>query len=121
MEVNAELLYELVTEAVSDALEKEAGGGAIRISNRLSEGSVIFRDPNGKDVKVVPARTVFKKITSLREKMRVLEQRVNNHPALSDKEKAELQVYITRCYGSMTTFNFLFRDDKDQFKGSSSS
>ena len=120
MEVNTELLYDLVNEAVSQALEKEAGGGDVRISNRMSEGEVIFRDPSGKDVKVIPARTLFKKVTSVREKLRVMEQRVNNHPGMTDKERAEMQTYITRCYGSLTTFNFLFRDPKQGFSGNKS-
>jgi len=119
VDVNVELLYDLVNEAVTEALEAQAGGGEIRISNRLSEGEVIFRDPSGKDVKVMPARTFFKKVTSVREKLRVMEQRINNHPGLTDKDKVELQVYLTRCYGSLTTFNFLFREAKEGFKGSS--
>jgi hypothetical protein len=117
--MDADELYDLVHEAVKQALEEEAGGGDARISNRLSEGEVIFRDPNGKDAKVIPARAFFKKVTSIREKLRVLEQRINNHPGLTNKERVELQTYVTRCYGSLTTFNFLFRDPKDQFKGAS--
>ncbi len=115
--METEVLYDLVHEAVKQALEEEAGGGGVRISRRLSEGEVIFRDASGKDAKVIPARSFFKKVTSVREKLRVLEQRLNKHPGLSEKERAELQVYITRCYGSLTTFNFLFREPADHFRG----
>jgi hypothetical protein len=48
----------------------------------------------------------------------VLEQKLNNHDGLSPGDKAELQAYVTKCYGSLTTFNFLFRDEEDKFKGS---
>ena len=59
----------------------------------------------------------FKKITSVREKLRVLEQKINNHPRLAPEDKAEFQQLITRTYGSLTTFNFLFKEEQDKFVG----
>jgi hypothetical protein len=47
----------------------------------------------------------------------VLEQKVNAHPKLSDAEKVEMQGYVTKCYGSLTSFNLLFRDEQDKFVG----
>lgn len=120
MEEGEAELYELVIDAVRQALRDEAGGGDVRLASRMVGGQVLFRDGQGRTVKEIDSHTLFRKVTSVREKLRVLEQKLNNHPKLDDGDKAELQAYLTRCYGSLTTFNFLFRDDADKLKGTSS-
>jgi len=69
----------------------------------------------GTQAKDIPLEAFFKKLIGVREKLRVLEQKLNNHPSLSGEEKLDLQGYISRCYGSLTTFNVLFASKASYF------
>lgn len=108
-------LYELVYEATRSALKDAESGGEARLLRRFESGKIVFIDGQGREAKEVDVFTLFRKVTSVREKLRVLEQKLNNHGGLSGADKAEMQTYITRCYGSLTTFNFLFADERDKF------
>jgi hypothetical protein len=63
----------------------------------------------------IPIDALFKKVVSVRNQLRVLESKINGHDSLDDGHKIELQQYISRCYGSLTTFNILFKDKEDKF------
>jgi len=112
-------LYDLVYEAASRALTEADAVPDARILRRFEGGRILVEDMHGKTVKEIPIAQVFKKVTSVRDKLRVLESKVNGNGALDPSAKAELQGYITRAYGSLTTFNFLFASEADKFRGSS--
>jgi len=88
------------------------------IGDRWGGGQLVLKPGRaGTQEKTVPIEVFFRKIIAVRDRLRVLEQRINNHPKLTEGERVELQDYITRAYGSLTTFNVLFSDPEDRFVG----
>jgi hypothetical protein len=93
----------------------------VPLGEKWYKGTLIMKpfDPTLKP-KEVPIDVFFHKIVMLRDRLRVLEQRINAHKKLDDEDKVNMQQYITRIYGTLTTFNVLFKDKEDGFTGESS-
>ncbi len=91
---------------------------AVSIGDKWKNGVMILRagDKSLKENEV-PIEVFFNKIVMLRDRLRVMEQKINAHKVLTNEEKFDLQQYITRVYGSLTTFNVLFKHKGDQFEG----
>ena len=91
----------------------------IELGNKWEGGTLIIRPgKEGLQEKNIPIESFFHKIVMIRDRLRVLEQNINSNDKLSDEEKINLQQYITRAYGSLTTFNILFENKNDYFIGS---
>lgn len=90
----------------------------VPMSDKWKGGTMILKpiDPDLQS-KEVPIETFFHKIVMVRDRLRVMEQRINASKKMSDEEKVNLQQYITRIYGSLTTFNILFKYKENSFVG----
>ena len=105
-------------ETVLDRRLHDIAGELVPLGNRWQGGTLVLKPADeslqGKDL---PIETFFHKIVMLRDRLRLIEQKVNAHKGLSPEEKVDMQQYITGIYGSLTTFNVLFKEPHHQFKG----
>ena len=90
----------------------------VPLGDKWEKGVMILQPfDNTLKPKEIPVEDFFHKVVMLRDRLRVLEQNINSHKKLSDEDKVNLQQYITRCYGSLTTFNVLFKNKEQHFVG----
>lgn len=127
--------YFEIIEAVEDEVDTVSFYEVERIFKKLLEkysdisqivplaekwrGGVLTLNPSDASMKSkeIPIESFFHKIIMVRDRVRVMEQKINSSKKLDDQEKVDLEQYITRIYGSLTTFNVLFKDSDHQFKG----
>jgi hypothetical protein len=114
LDMNADEFREVLREVLRD----ELGMSNAPIGARWEGGEVILKPgKEGTAEKRIPIDSLFSKVVMIRDKLRVLEQKINAHPKLAPEEKVAMQGYITGCYGSLTTFNVLFANKGDNFVG----
>lgn len=118
MQMPLSALIRQTAQSMVEALGLEKADQLVEgLAARWQRGTLALQPADSAlQAKEVPLETFFHKIVMIRNNLRVLEQKVNAHEKLSDADKFDLQQYITRCYGSLTTFNVLFRKKEDQFE-----
>jgi hypothetical protein len=118
VQLGADGVLDMTRQELMDVFLEAAGYTEAPLAPKW-EGGMIQILPGKKELqgKELPIDALFHKVVMVRNQLRTLEQKINSQDKLTEGEKVELQQYITRCYGSLTTFNALFKDKGDQFSG----
>jgi len=117
-DVDTVSLYE-VEKSLRDLLKRYSDISEIVPLADKWRGGTLTLSPKDKKLssKDIPIDTFFHKIVMVRDRIRVMEQKINSSKVLEDQDKIDLQQYLTRIYGSLTTFNVLFKNNSQNFKG----
>jgi len=109
-----------IEEALEHVLDRRLNEfQMVPMANKWNNGTMILKPGDDSlQPKEFPIETFFHKIVMVRDRLRLIEQKINAHRGLSDEEKVDMQQYITGIYGSLTTFNILFKEMHHQFRGS---
>jgi len=115
-EIDIDMDIDEFRRVLREVISDELGVSSPSMGQRWEGGELVLT-PGASETqeKRIPIETFFHKIVMVRDKLRVLESKINGNKSLTDEEKVQLQAYITNCYGSLTTFNVLFGDKDDQF------
>jgi len=117
-EIGIDMDQDTFRQVLREVLLDELGIRDVEMGERWNDGElVLVPGREGTQEKRIPLDVFFKKLVMVRDKLRVLEQKINSHKGLTDEEKVQFQQYVTGCYGSLTTFNVLFRKKEEQFSG----
>lgn len=113
-----EIDYGQLKQALREVLAEQGATSDPELAARY-QGGVLAIKPRDhtQATKEIPIEEFFKKVVRVRDQLRLLEQKINNNSTLSPEDKRTVQGYVTRCYGSLTTFNQLFADKDDWFVG----
>lgn len=111
-----------IEQALDNILERRLHEMQIvPMATKWNNGTLVLKPGDESlQTKEVPIETFFHKIVMVRDRLRLIEQKINSHKGLSEADKIDMQQYITAVYGSLTTFNVLFKEMHHQFKGTSS-
>ena len=106
------------TEVLGELIDEKLNISPVEIAEKWENGKIVFM-PGKEGLKSyeMPVDMFFHKIVMIRDRLRVLEQRINSENKLTDADKVNMQQYITRIYGSLTSFNQFFSDRKEWFVG----
>lgn len=108
-----------IEEALEHVLDRRLNEfQMVPMGNKWNSGTMILKPGDDSlQPKELPIETFFHKIVMVRDRLRLIEQKINSHKVLTDEEKLDMQQYISGVYGSLTTFNVLFKEPHHQFKG----
>ncbi|MHB1846333.1 MAG: hypothetical protein ACYCWW_16030 [Deltaproteobacteria bacterium] len=110
--------FDMTREELKAIIREAVGENAVALAGKWEGGALLLKPGNPElQAKEIPIDALLHKVVMIRDRLRVLEQKINGNAKLSDAEKVDLQQYVTRCYGSLTTFNVLFADERDRFVG----